>query len=651
MRRERDETGDDGDVSRPRKWKIVLIFSALASLNTTAAIASPVCPDEPRTACGGRIFPEAENTASFVQHDSGEYEGGIKALARDYPRFVKVSTFSEFLGEETLSAGGREIWLIEITDFDAPEDEKVPVVISLAVHGPERAGLEGGVRYMEDLARWAADEPDHVLMNGTEKDSSQVTVAETLRNVHIYLSAINPDGWADGDLQNGGVFTRGNANGPDLNRQFPTMGWIDTGRELPMTQAEPIAWSKIVTRIDPVVTADLHGELTSAQNAFSDMMYPAGQWDPKEQAQQERAARHMASNVARYFEEQGIVAAQASGVAGMKPAEYATGYDVVGYDDSGFMGDWFTEQIGALDMDVEHFMSHMVPNSTWSAPLEDAHIASVRGEIESLLVEAQVMDRVKPELALGKVGYLFDPKVITGRDGYGGPKPPRGVEPQPYTSTRMKYFEDLSRATPTPLRKVWSNQIYKSALRGLDTFVIADRPFPRGNNGRKPVAAKMGRALESFVRDGGNLVLTDRAVRFLKRLDVVPKSAISRQLFGAGHVNIEDLDDPYTRKVHTTASQTYYEVPLGYSVAQDTSPHWTVDRAAWEEAGGRVVAYIEDEARVGLGRIRMGRGTIGIFGAVLPPATEKFDHLYGLADYAVTVAGGQILHNMIALGR
>ncbi len=50
----------------------------------------------------------------------------------------------------------------------------------------------------------------------------------------------------------------------------------------------------------------------------------------------------------------------------MKPAEYATGYDVVGYDDAGFMGDYFTQRIGAIDMDVEHFLSHLVPNSSWS---------------------------------------------------------------------------------------------------------------------------------------------------------------------------------------------------------------------------------------------------------------------------------------------
>jgi hypothetical protein len=181
--------------------------------------------------------------------------------------------------------------------------------------------------------------------------------------------------------------------------------------------------------------------------------------------------------------------------------------------------------------------------------------------------------------------------------------------------------------------------------------VIADRPLPRTRAGTRTAAARMGRALKSFVRGGGNLVLTDKAIRLLGRLGVVEKSEVSRQLYNAGHLNITDFTDAYTAGVHHTASQTYYEVPLGFNPNEDGSPHWTVTRGAWEEAGGISIAHIEDEARIGLGRIKLGKGTIGIFGALLPPATEKLDHLYGLADYAVTVAGGQILNNMISLGR
>lgn len=627
----------------------VTLCALLIALAAAPSGASPVCADEPRTPCGDRIFPEAETSVSFIQHDSGEYASGIEALERDFPRFVRVRTFEEIFGPEMVSAGGRPLYVVEVTDFEAPERKKVAVLASLSVHGAERAGLEGGARYMEDLARWAADDEPHELRNGTEKDSIGIDVKDALRKVHVYFADVNPDGWAAGDQANGGVFMRGNDNGADLNRQFPTTGWVNVGRPLPETESEARAMIALEKKIDPLITTDIHGELTSAQNAFADMMYPAGQWNPRRRLQQERLARHMASNVRRYFDERGVEAGEAAGVADMKPAQYATGYDVVGYDDSGFMGDYFTQK-GAIDMDVEHFLSHMVPNSTWAAPLEEAHIMAVRGELETLIVEATVARRGSARLRLGRAGYLFDPKVVKSADGYGGPKPPPTTTPVPYRSTRMRYFRDLSKAAKPHLRKVWSDRV-PGRLRKLDTLVIADRAFPRTSKGRPANAGRVTKAIRRWVRKGGNLVLTDKAVKLLRRLKVVPGRAISNRKYNAGHVNVEAWDDPYMRGVHETASQTYYEVPLGFSLSQDTSPHWVVARDAWEKAGGKVVAYVTDEAQVGIGRVALGKGTIGIFGAVLPSATERYDHLYGLADYAVTVAGGQILDNMLAYGR
>ena len=633
----------------------LIAVSALVGLVVTAvplgASAAPVCHDIPKEACGGRIFAEPETSVSFVQHDNGEYENGIKALAEEFPRWVKVRSFTQILGKETKSAGERDIWMIEVTDFNAPEKGKTPVAVSMAAHGPERAGLEGGVRYAEDLARWAAAEnPDRILKNGTNKDSTEIPIRQALKKVHLYLSNINPDGWAQGDALNGGVYQRGNGNEVDLNREFPTKGWTKVSYT-PVSEPESKAWVKLMRMVQPKAATDLHGELTSVNNAFADIMYPAGQWDPLELEQEERLARHMTSNVARYFEEEGVVAGELSSNAEMKPADYATAYDVVGYDDSGFMGDFFTEQIGAVEVDVEHFLSHMVPNSLWVPALEEAHVASVRGEIETLIVEALVTDDVKVSLPLGKVGYLYDPVMVTSKDGYGGPKPPDGYKPRAYSATRMRFFQDLGKYTTKSVRKVRVGQVWKGGLKGLDSFVISNRALMRKTKDSPGAKKKYLKALTAFVKSGGNLVLTDRALRLLGHLDVVKMDTVRRDLYNAGHVNIEDFEDPYTEKLTPTASQTYYEVPLGYSVDVDASPHWSVARGAWEAAGGKSVAYITDEERIGLGRVKVGKGTVGIIGALLPKQTEKFDHLYGLADYAVTVAGGQILYNMLKFGR
>ena len=587
---------------------------------------------------------------SFVQHDNGEYLAGIQALERDFSRYVKVQSFTQFLGRPSKSFDDRDMWMVEITDFNVPEKDKIPVLISLSVHGPERAGLEGGVRYMEDLARWATDDPGHLLRNGTNHDSIARPISDVLSKVHIYIACANPDGWAAGDAQNGGVFMRGNGNGVDLNREFPTMGWSYPPYTA-LSEPESKAWNRIAHMIDPVVTADLHGELTSAQNAFADMMYPAGEWNPVEQAQEERLARHMKSSVERYFEESNIDAGEVSGHAGMTPAQYATGYDVVGYDAAGFMGDWFTQEFGAVDMDVEHFLSHLVPNSTWVVPLEEAHVASVRGEIEALIVEALVTKKVTVRLGLGRVGYLKDPSVVTSRDGYGGPKPPKKVDPKSYRVSRMDFFKDLDKFTTRDLRPVGPGELARRGVPRLQTFVIADGSFGELLDGRPTPREPSIDELRRFVRRGGNLILTDRAVKLLAPLGVVKAKKIKRRVYTAGHVNFEDFNDPYTRDVHHTASQTYYEVPLGFSIDSDTSPHWIVKRRAWRKAKGKIQAHVEENSDVGLGRVRYGQGTIGIIGALLPQPTERYDHFYGLTGYAVTVAGGQVLNNMIGFGR
>lgn len=622
-----------------RRTTLVAVAAALL-LTALPATGSPVCSDEPRAACGGRIFPEAESTVSFLQHDNGEFEAGIKALEEEFPRYVKVRRFSQILGEETLSVEGRDIWMIEITDFQNRGDE-IPVAVSLSVHGPERAGIEGGVRYAEDLVRWATDDPDHELRNGTEKDSVAFPVKRVIDDVHLYLTNINPDGWASGDVANGGIYSRGNGNNVDLNREFPTKGWTEVDYTA-LSEPETKAWDKVARDISPVTASDLHGQITSPNNAYADIMYPAGQWDPLEIAKVERLARHMKSNVERYFEMQAVALEE-----GMRPAEYATAYDVVGYDDSGFMGDWFTEKIGAVEVDVEHTFSHMAPNSAWVAANEKAHIAAVRGEIETVMIEAMVQDSIDAELDLGRTAYLFDPRRVTSADGYGGPKPPNGIDPQSYDVSRMQFFTDLGRYTTKPLKRIESGNVRGRKLTRVDSLVIAGRPFPPDPDGDRVNRKRISRTIKRWVKRGGNLVLTDGALRFLPKLKIVKKSAVSAQLHNAGHIEIEDFEDRYLKGVHHTASQTYYEVPLGYSVDDDFAPHYTVARDPWEAAGGKTIAHIGSQDSVGLGRVELGNGTVGIFGALLPDPTERFDHLYGLADYAVTVAGSQILNNML----
>jgi hypothetical protein len=215
----------------------------------------------------------------------------------------------------------------------------------------------------------------------------------------------------------------------------------------------------------------------------------------------------------------------------------------------------------------------------------------------------------------------------------------------------MRYFRDLSRFAGRDLKRVSPRRVRRGILGSLDTLVLADSPFGNRYKGKARERRRAVRKIGRFVRRGGNLVLTDRALKLLAPLGVVRKKAVQRRVYTAGHINIHDWEDRYVKGLPATASQTYYEVPLGYSIDEDTSPHWIVKAAALERAGGKSVAHIEDESEIGLGRVKLGRGTIGFIGALLPQPTERYDHFYGLADYGVSVTGGIILNHMIREGR
>src|SRR4051794_264374 len=181
--------------------------------------------------------------------------------------------------------------------------------------------------------------------------------------------------------------------------------------------------------------------------------------------------------------------------------------------------------------------------------------------------------------------------------------------------------------------------------------------------------------LGEWVQGGGNLVLTDGALRALPELTAVPGTAISRQVVYAGQSAFslgegDTLKDPLARGVAQQGArfndgmrrQMYEPTPLGYAI-QDTSGsdqsnarQFDVDRAAWEKAGGRVVATSADSgardaqavnSRVTIGELKAGSGRIRIAGALLPQPTEKYDHEFGLEPYATTYTGYVMARNLL----
>jgi hypothetical protein len=117
-----------------------------------------------------------------------------------------------------------------------------------------------------------------------------------------------------------------------------------------------------------------------------------------------------------------------------------------------------------------------------------------------------------------------------------------------------------------------------------------------------------------------------------------------------GYVDFLNRTDPLNQNLRGVASQTFDTVPIGYrfgSDAQNSAPNWTVDQAAFEQAGGRTAAT-NGTGRTAYGEVPLGKGRIRFLGALLPDPTEAFDHRYGLQNYAVTYTGYTLLENMLA---
>lgn len=675
----------------------LLVLVALA----TALAAFAPAPTSDDEALGPeldptRVFPDPLIKGDFIQYTPdpvtgrSEYQDGLAELADLYPDVIEVADICELACDDLTAAelqqledngwlvrdgegepaqvtsfGGREIPVVTVTDEtyeEVPVDERIDLYFSMSIHGNERAGLEGSLRFIEDLAvNWTEEQAgtaEHVMTNGDPDREfyTEVTTTEALRRARIVFVDLNPDGWADGDRFGGmGLYKRGNDDGIDLNRQWPTLGWHnDSGaRYHTMSQPEAIAGKALIEGElgVPEGAADLHGELHD--NVLLAMMFPAGQFDPGQLAGQVELAEAIKYDVNHSVH---------PGAAGLLtdvvdspvyPAEYHTAYDAIGYDDSGFQGDYLVQQ-GILELDHEYAFSNLVPSSVFIPELEQVHVDTTRELLEATLVTtitAYTDEGITytAELDDRRVGYVHNPEVLTEQGAT--QDPPFELPQEPYESTSMRYYEDLAPYLDagSELVRLGSDAVAAGdALADLDTVVVTDRGLPRYEDAdgalRAPDATAFWGNLRTFAEAGGTVVLTDAALQGLASMGLVAPEAVVRETDEAGRLLDFDRSHPLLTDVTGIVGQTYFEVPLGYPFDGDAAPIWGVETAEW----GGTVAASTNGGRVGLGTVPLGDGRVTIFGAVLPTPTQEYPHTHGLADYAVSYAGNAILVNALA---
>jgi hypothetical protein len=706
------------------------VTAALLLLSAVPAAATPVCTDgymggPPLTLCGGRVFPEVTNSNDYVQYmpdpatGFSEYRHGLEYLEETYPRWISVFTLNEFFDtKDAVSAGadgvrsyekddaddGHDILVVKLTDHTLPDKGKEKLMFSLSIHGDEKGGIEGGVRTAEDLVV-AAEDGDTTISDGIEGYESttgrtpkfhEYPVRHLLQKEVVYLVDFNIDGWTSGDRfsDNRSTYTRGNSIGTDLNRQAPTVGYINPSRN-PMEESEMLYGYRFMKKIarsgvgkSLAYGADVHGEGQS--RAWVDIMYPAGQFDSIKHRKHMAIAERTKSVIdATLFEGSINEVEEGSGGDGgegaedyaappntipTKPARWGTVWDTLGYTDTGFLGDYLANELGVTGMDYEIAFNHSDARAygrPWSYLFQENYVAATRAIIKTAMAYAMYQakefneknTRIDPK---GRVGYVYNPVVVTHKDGV-GTKPGPGkdglgangkpVKQRPYKATNMNFFKEENSLVQGGFNKALAADVAKPGyLNRFDTLVLADITAPKDAKGRKYKKKAYFANIKKWVENGGNLVLTDRALHLLATIGVVPKDAVTDINVYQPYANFVDFEHMMLQGLRPNARQLAEATLVGYGIGDEASPMSVVATTAWEEAGGHVVGTTgptglvstgDDGSQTSVGELKLGKGQIRIMGGGLPMPTEINDHRYGLKDYALTYSGLYIMENSI----
>jgi hypothetical protein len=480
---------EDGPVSARRRILSVAMAAVLAlgvaasGPLTRPSVANvnpnPVATSDAEYLAYGRVFPDPHGC---LAHDSdgdgvndvvppnvspwakgnvcvGQYLTfeeaieGSRYLARKFPRFLSIIRLDEAYDNPNFQSAGlprtfsvedgtvkpierdrRPLYMLKVTDSQSavPEPMRLHFVYALSIHGIERAGVEGGLRAMEDLVTWAATSPDRKIVEAaTEKPVP--TAKDTLERAVAYFMLPNPDGWARGQVapaeledgspnlnyQPGAFYQRYNGNGMDLNRDWPGVGYTykpySPGSE-PETRAYMHALLQVRQTISPnnpvgprfAGGIDLHGQLTAS--AFSYTLLGAGQRDyRKNLSTVDQGLRTWEDQTARLAWSP-YIGTPVAPVAD----QWGTVIDTLGYQVSGALGDWMENEeigLGAVGIDNEMSFSHLAPNNVYEPTIEQMHIDGNKGLIYSQLASMLTEEPFVYEPA-GRLGYVLNPVRI-----------------------------------------------------------------------------------------------------------------------------------------------------------------------------------------------------------------------------------------------
>lgn len=668
----------------------------------------------------GRVFPEPLQTNDFIGYD--EAVSGLRMIADQAPDRVTLVPLGETTGWVDATTGQRrtfDLFAVEVTDKTSlvPDEAKLTLVFFLSIHGNEKGAREGGLRVIEDLAfgiGLAEREPDLVDM---------------LRYQKLVLIFANSDGWtredpryrsdqaAEGDpLQQAAPnFARENGHFYDLNRGFPTVGYLFE-EYTPLSEPENrhmVNYTKTLRNV--VAGGDMHGMMENTN--LVRILLKDGEKDPEEQWESERLAElyKQRLNDNPHYDAWAVLPDQKGYCCG-QVAQWAATFDAIGYAASGTAGGWIVQRQGldAPGYTVEFAYNHLAFDSYYPGPgalFNDLHVEAIRDAVSVFMRFAAEDRTVRVDAGGHQVAVLRAGVAATSEDD--APSSYEGwfaltdaddaydIAHRPFAATPDVYWQDLSEALAGGALDAYDDAAsLRAALPAHDTVVV-----PGGAAAK--VDAETARALRAFVEGGGNLVLADGALALLEGMGVVPAGSVDEKKAYSGYTDLVDREHPLAATLAGFPRQTYDPNPLGFPPGE--SPVWSVDRAAWEKAGGVTVgavskegtgeAVVEDSADCGRPQVRapirrdhdaesrpastpdfpalprrvvsqggfgpgvdcgelagtnvgvlsLGEGKVHVFGAILPSPSEAANHPYGLDDHAVSAAGNHLLLAMMGM--
>ncbi len=695
-----------------RQLGIVVLTLTVVLAPMASALPTPGFFGEEARTVTGRLFPEAMETNDFVSY--GEAVENLKLLVDENPDLLTYEEAGMSRGWDNI-AGGHDRFPVPVVTVtnkgsSVPADDKINILFQLSIHANEKGGREGAVRVIEDFTRaWndmddtGAATPERLAM------LDYMNLIFLFHNpdgwTHEEAEYRHNDGGSVGfagvESQN---FIRGNSNGTDLNRQAPTQGYSrgegdHAALSEPSTRAV-IPWleerfpkihfatdihgmmypaNALVNSSKPIQcfppsqapqnpVSDAAGEVCMREGNFVLTMLPAAQMTTKEMQQTTHLAEVIKErlNSNDHFAEWNTL--PATGVWGGEYDDWGTVWDTLGYVDTGFHSDWFAQDTGldAPGVDFEYGYNHITFDNYYpglAQRINDYHVETTRVIVGAFMDIAAQRFEVGLDSGNTTTAWVPTEHVATSADNG---NLTRWAAENPfddkwdwahgggYEASINDYFTHHEQALAAAGDGDALTRLVPAALAGdltserFDTLVIAGSAAERVIDDPEAISA-----VRTYVEEGGNLVLTDRALQLLGPLGVVEDGAVEERIAYAGYTNFEDREAPLAEGIRGLARQLYEPLPLGFSIESGagptdepgTAPVWTVDRQAFEDAGGQTVGVYG--ARTNLGQAAVGDGTVTVIGALLPDPTEDHYHPYGLASYATTYTGNQIFRNAV----